>query len=179
MISANLCNLFNEEVHQIKLRLRKLIFWDLTCSQNLKFDMNNLISPVTTQFDSFRRFRHDTIKTVCKSREINASNWLLIGLIQIPVVKILNPNSTQSIIGFNHVNPFATQTHKELPKPAIHKTQNTMLPAIPYQQKLHTWDNILAHSAIVDNSRLCDAASNLDNNLFSNSKQEKDIYMNI
>jgi hypothetical protein len=36
----------------------------------------------------------------------------------------------------------------------------------------HTCDNILAHSAIVDSSRLCDAASNRANNLFSNSAQE-------
>uniref|UniRef100_A0A7C9AN53 Uncharacterized protein n=1 Tax=Opuntia streptacantha TaxID=393608 RepID=A0A7C9AN53_OPUST len=36
---------------------------------------------------------------------------------------------------------------------------------------LLNWDNILAHSAMVESSLLCDAASNLCNNLFSNSLQ--------
>lgn len=34
-----------------------------------------------------------------------------------------------------------------------------------------TWDKILAHSDIVDSSRLCDAASNRASNLFSNSEE--------
>lgn len=46
-----------------------------------------------------------------------------------------------------------------------------------------TWDKILAHSAMVDNSLLCDAASNRANNLFSNSNQagkaETTILINI
>lgn len=35
--------------------------------------------------------------------------------------------------------------------------------------KLITCDKIFAHSAIVDSSLFCDAASNLPNNLFSSS----------
>jgi hypothetical protein len=40
---------------------------------------------------------------------------------------------------------------------------------------IHTCDNILAHSAIVESSRLCDAASNRANNLFSNSAPETKV----